>query len=533
MAATLDLKRLAIDRTAAPAGRIVRRRHIMTRFVVPFAVLAGFVVLIAWSVRETLLPAKTVTVVPVVVARAEIQQAGTPLFQAAGWIEPRPGAVIVSALAEGVVEQLLVVEGQEVQQGQAVAKLTDVDARLALDQAVAELRLKKAELVQARAAAAAAQTNLQQPLHLQAALAEAASTLARAKTELKNLPYATRAAESRVLLAKQDFEGKESAGDAVSGRAIQRSKSELDSAQAALEEVRAKQTGLKDEAKALEDRRDALAKQLELKTEETRKLAEADALVEAAEAKLSQGEVAVQTARLRLERMVVKAPMAGRVLSINARPGKRLMGIAPASELDAATVLTLYDPQMLQVRADVRLEDIPRAAIGGPVQIETAAAGKPILGEVIGVTALADIQKNTLQVKVAIKSPPSVIKPEMLAQVTFLAPESSRDKSKPTEQPLRMLIPRELVVTDEGGTHVWVADRHRGAARKQSIVLGRAGTEELVEVSSGVTEADKLIAGGREGLADGERIQVSGQDSTIGKQSRRTALAPADGSATK
>ena len=533
MVATLDLQRLAIDRTASASGLIVRRRHIMSRFVVPFGVLFGFVALIAWSVSETLLPAKAVSIVPVVVARAEVQQAGTPLFQAAGWIEPRPGAVTVSALAEGVVEQLLVVEGQEVQPGQALARLIDVDARIALDQAQAELRLKKAELVQARAVATAAKINLEQPVSLQAVLAEAASALARTKTDLKNAPYAARAAQSRVLLARQDFEGKQSVPDAVSGRAIQRAKSELESAQAALEEIRSKQVGLKEEVKSLQDRCNALARQLELKTDETQKLAEADALVEAAEAKLSQAELAVQTAHLRFERMTVKAPMAGRVLSINAGPGKRLTGLAPASEHDSATVLTLYDPQNLQVRADVRLEDVPRAALGAPVQIETAAAGKPLVGEVIGITALADIQKNTLQVKVAIKSPPPVIKPEMLAQVTFLAPETPRDNSKKSEEPLRMLVPRDLVASNEGGSHVWVADRHRSLARKQTVVLGRAGTDELVEVSSGITAADKLIVVGREGLADGDRIRVTGEDSTIGKQSRSFAKAAANNSDTK
>ena len=35
-----------------------------------------------------------VKVVPVHVSRAEVQQAGTPLFKAAGWVEPRPTSTI-------------------------------------------------------------------------------------------------------------------------------------------------------------------------------------------------------------------------------------------------------------------------------------------------------------------------------------------------------------------------------------------------------------------------------------------------------
>ena len=67
-------------------------------------------------------------VVPVHVARAEVQQAGTPLFKAAGWVEPRPTPILVAALASGVVERLLVVEDQAVETGQPVAELVaDMD----------------------------------------------------------------------------------------------------------------------------------------------------------------------------------------------------------------------------------------------------------------------------------------------------------------------------------------------------------------------------------------------------------------------
>ena len=61
------------------------------------------------------------TVVPVHVSRAEWQEEGTPLFKAAGWVEPRPTHVAVPALASGVVDQLLVVEDQAVEEGEPVA----------------------------------------------------------------------------------------------------------------------------------------------------------------------------------------------------------------------------------------------------------------------------------------------------------------------------------------------------------------------------------------------------------------------------
>lgn len=95
--------------------------------------------------------------------------------------------------------------------------------------------------------------------------------------------------------------------------------------------------------------------------------------------------------------MTVRAPITGRVLALDAQPGRRLMGINAASERDASTVVTLYDPKQLQVRADVRLEDVPQVGFGQPVQISTAALKEPLTGRVLAATSQADIvEKHAL-----------------------------------------------------------------------------------------------------------------------------------------
>src|SRR5205823_9016957 len=105
--------------------------------------------------------------------------------------------------------------------------------------------------------------------------------------------------------------------------------------------------------------------------------------------------------------------------------GSRLMGLATGTHQDASTVVTLYDPASLQVRADVRLEDVPRVVPGQRVRIETPATA-PMAGEVLFATSQADIQKNTLQVKVAVTDPPPALRPDMLVQATFLAPAAAK-----------------------------------------------------------------------------------------------------------
>ena len=110
----------------------------------------------------------------------------------------------------------------------------------------------------------------------------------------------------------------------------------------------------------------------------------------------------------------------------------------------ASTVVTLYDPKRMQVRADVRLENVPQVQPGQKVRIETAAVPKPLEGEVLFATALTNIGKNTLQVKVSITDPPGTLKPGMLSDLTFLRPPSVEKAGGESKQ-LRLFIPRALV----------------------------------------------------------------------------------------
>jgi multidrug efflux pump subunit AcrA (membrane-fusion protein) len=176
----------------------------------------------------------------------------------------------------------------------------------------------------------------------------------------------------------------------------------------------------------------------------------------------------------------------------------------------------LYDPRMLQLRTDVPLDQVPRVRPGQPVKIETEAVPSGLEGEVLFKTAFTDLQKNTLDVKVAIKNPPADLRPDMLARCTYsAAPEPGTDK-KASEQ-LRLLVPKPLVESGEGGSRVWIADQAAGQARPRTVKIGQAtGKGDLVEVLEGLTELDKLIVGGREGIKDGERITVTGEDTTQG-----------------
>lgn len=512
MSSEVDIRQLAIVREEASSPKTRRHFHLMTRYALPGSLIVGFLLLIGWASRDTLMPPRDVWVVPVLVTHAMVQSEGTPLFQAAGWIEPRPTPIRVAALAPGVVERLLVVEDQPVKAGEPVAELVKDDARLAVQRAEANLKLREAELKEMQAAVKAAQTRFDQPVHLEAALGEAEAALAAIATELKNLPYQTRRAEADFDFARSDYEGKKAAEGVIAGRVIDEARSSLDAAQAMVEELRNRKASLTSQQQALSQRRDAIQTQLELLADETKARDESDAKLQAADARIEQARVELAEAQLRLDRMTVRSSVDGRIYRLVGYPGTTFTsGMSPIGGVDGSTVVTLYQPGTLQVRVDVRFEDIPKVRLGQPVEVNNPALAEPLAGKVLFVSSEADIQKNTLQVKVAIDSPPPVIKPEMLVDCTFVAPKPVEAAAEVSEE-MRLYVPRQLVRQDEAGSYVWLADRSTGTARKTTITAGKVGTGGLVEVSSGLNVASRIIARGHEGLNDGDRIRVADEE---------------------
>ena len=512
----LDLSRLAFDRgngsaTARKPRRRQSRGRFLARVVLPGLILLGFAAMAAWAAGDLLRSATKVTVAPVVVRQAEVRRAGTPLFQAAGWVEPRPAATYVSSLASGVVEELLAVAGQDVKAGQTIARLVDADARFAVERAEADLALAEAAIGQADAELAAARRLHETPLPLQAAHAEAESLLAEVEAEAAALPSQVAAAEAALRFAEQTLEGRQAARGSVAARQIQEAENATARSTAELDGLRSRSDTLPRRVEALRSRKDTLAKQLEFRIEEAKRLAAAEADLRAAEARRSQAKVALDVSRLRLSRMVVTSPMNGRVLAVLAGPGTYLSGQEAQSNPQGSAVVSLYDPASLQVRADVRLEDVPRVVPGQPVTVETAASPEPLKGVVLSATSSANVQKNTLEVKVGLESPPPSVGPEMLVKATFLAPPTEDKPSEAEEKRERILVPRRLVEGEGAARTVWVAAAD-GTARKRAVTLGEAGTDELVEVTDGLRPTDRLISGGRESLGDGDRIEITGED---------------------
>jgi multidrug efflux pump subunit AcrA (membrane-fusion protein) len=213
-------------------------------------------------------------------------------------------------------------------------------------------------------------------------------------------------------------------------------------------------------------------------------------------------------------------------------PGTTLSGgMRVADAAGGSTVVTLYQPERLQIRVDVRFEDIPNVTLGQPVEIENPALRAPLAGTVLFVSSEADIQKNTLQVKVAIDAPPPVFKPEMLVDATFLAPSRPEEPAAPLEE-LKLYVPKALVHRDDEGAFVWLADQSAGVVRRRPVETDSAAPEGFVEILRGLDASSRLVAGGHDELSDGDRIRITGEQPPVASDRRSAgAIHPSTGAA--
>jgi HlyD family secretion protein len=242
----------------------------------------------------------------------------------------------------------------------------------------------------------------------------------------------------------------------------------------------------------------------------------AQAAVTAAEARVRQREVACDEADLALERTQVRAAAAGVVLARLVEPGARISmeGAMPGA------VVRLYDPSKLQVRVDVPIADAAKVGVGTPAAVVTEALpDRTFTGVVTRLVHEADIQRNTVQVKVALESPDATLKPEMLTRVRFMGAggAGAAGAGGAGDQVRRFLIPATAVLHAGSGqaagqAHVFVVDHtEQGGpvAAMRSVTLSPA-QDGYMEAVGDLREGDRVIVEPTN-LREGQRVRIAGE----------------------
>lgn len=514
MSSNLDLRGLARGEAeaviaTAPITMAPPANKWMLRVLLPGALLAMLGGLLAYASFDVLVPATPVTAHPVIAKAGGAEGealAGSVVVQAPGWVEPDPFPTYVAALADGFVEEVLVLEGEPVAAGQTVVRLVAEDAHIALRHAEAVLHEKQAAREAAQARRREAEQNWQHPIELTRVLQTAEARLAETKAELERWPAELQREAAQAVYLKAEFERLRPLHERGQANEIEVIQAEQAYAaqQAEVKATQQREPILKAQVEQLRAEVVAAQENLKLRIVDKRAMAEAKALVARTEAELAAAEAALAEARLRVERMAIKSPASGVVMRRLVGEGSKVIQMMDSPH--SAHVLHIYDPNKLQVRVDVPLVDAAKVGVGQAAEVVVDVLPERVFkGHVTRIVREADVQKNTLQVKVAIEAPSPEITPEMLARARFLArPELTEEKNSTA----RLFVPRRAVGERAGQKFVWLADQVHAVARFTPVTLAAYASDEWAQVASGLQVGDRVIVDAPPSLNDGQRIAI-------------------------
>lgn len=174
--------------------------------------------------------------------------------------------------------------------------------------------------------------------------------------------------------------------------------------------------------------------------------------------------------------IILFAPIHGKIIEYNAVKG---------AMVDQATeILTILNPGILVVDAEIYEKDIAKIRIGQQIDVAVPAyPGEKFEGKVSYISDVLNEETRTIQVRAEVENSSYRLKPGMFADVTIFLNHQIR----------ALVLPKEAIL-DEQGEHI-VFLQVDGKYFPTVVVLG--STEgNLVEIVNGIEEGDIVVTEG-------------------------------------
>jgi len=218
----------------------------------------------------------------------------------------------------------------------------------------------------------------------------------------------------------------------------------------------------------------------------------AEAQVDLAQAQLLAATSRLDELKINLSNTTITSPVNGFVASRALDPGA---WVTPNS-----VFLTLVDITKVRLIANVIEKDLRRIQLGQQAGVEVDAyPGEKFTGRISHMAPILDPATRTAQIEIEIANASFRLKPGMYAKVSF-----SVDKREQT-----LVVPTRAVVDIAGKQGVFLATEGNTATFR-AIEAG-VTTADLLEVTAGLTEGEKIITTGAGALREGDRIVLPGQ----------------------
>jgi HlyD family secretion protein len=423
-----------------------------SRVLIPAIIILGVAILLIAATWRNFVPAQSVRVEPAIAKQVGERAPASSVVQAAGWLEAFPYQTHITALADGVAKEILVLEGDRVETGQVVARLDAAEAELDVSKARAELAVRKAEQQKASVHLEAANQNWRHPITLNQAKASTAASVREQQAAIDEIK--ARIAEQTAVMNQARRDAERAKGmvkdDVVSAQAGEQAQATLEAETAGLDALERSLVTANEKLKRVIVDHGAATRNLELRIDDRQELEVAKAERSQATAAVALAEAKLADAELWLSRMTILSPVAGIAVTRHKEPGDKVM--RHMDHPRSATIVSLYDPSQLQARVDVPLADAGQLGVGQDCEITTdVMPNRTFTGKVVRILHEADIQKNTLQAKVTISDPTPELRPEMLCRVRFLAKAVSEDSGGTTNT--RIFVPQRAIAEGQ----IWLA----------------------------------------------------------------------------
>jgi membrane fusion protein, multidrug efflux system len=205
---------------------------------------------------------------------------------------------------------------------------------------------------------------------------------------------------------------------------------------------------------------------------------------------VEEARAAAKLTRHQATQTTVRAPFAGTVVQRYVDQGNLATTATP--------LLRLADLRILELQLHVPERDAASVKVGSPVEIELVDRTR-FSAEVFRKAPVVDELTGTVKLTVHAQAYPEAAMPGAFARASILIDAREQAPS----------LARSAIFEVEGEPHVYVIAE--GKARRRAVEVGLKGSERI-EILSGLSADDAVIADGNAGITEGMPIRQAGAE---------------------
>ena len=436
-----------------------------------------------WAINRQATPKLDIASLTVPVVSSDV----TLRISASGKVVPIQ-SVNLSPKNSGILAQLLVEQGDKVEQGQIIARMDDSNLQAQLSKARANLAQVRAQLAEARAG-----TRPEEIAQSRARLNQARAQLNQARTgnrpeEIAQAQAQVEAARARVNLTSSRVQRNRNL--ATSGAISQDTLDEViaddRSAKANLLEAQRRLIDIKNGSRTEEiDQKQAAVIEQEQALQQLQNGSRPEQ-IDQFEASVAAAQSELKAVQVQLDDTIIRAPFSGIVTQKYATVGAFVTPTTSASSTASATSSSIVAVSRgLEVLAQVPEVDIGQVKQGRMVEIVADAYPNQVFkGKVRLISPEAVVEQNvtSFQVRIALTTGQEQLKSGMNVDLTIVGAVVQD----------ALVVPTAAIVTDKKGqTGVLIPDDKK-RARFSPVEIGSA-IKDKTQIVSGVKTGDRIF----------------------------------------